>query len=85
MKSKVTVAQALIATLKNYRSGMNYESLVDVMRDLAVEQYEEFKFADGSVVAIAQSDRLDDGSYSFAKVEIGDDPDHSLVAGEEGE
>ena len=88
MLSNVTIAQALVAALKNYKHGMNYESLVDVMRDLAAEQYEEFRFPDGSAICIEQSDRLEDGTYTMAKVNISDDEEHCLVTeprGDEGE
>jgi hypothetical protein len=84
MKSDMTIAQALILTLKNYRVGASYEPLVDVMRDLAVVQYEEFEFADGSSLSIQQEDRQEDGTFAIAKVNT-DDPEHSVLAGDEGE
>lgn len=57
MRSKETIAQGIIAALNGYKAGDSYESLVDVMRDLAVEQIERFRFADGSSISIEQSKR----------------------------
>lgn len=67
-KEEKTTAKSVVALLTDYRIGMSYEALVDVMRDLAVGMSETYVFEDGSSITLEEDERDEKGFYQTIRV-----------------